>query len=135
MSLRLNMYVYKGWYMVTLSEEQRNIIGWVVTVGISVGLTALNILIVYCFYCVYRVIKNFSKRYWHLIKVMIYIITRWIADIHILSVGIHLQIVNVLTVILYKLKVVFNPKQYQPSPKKVTVFCFSGLTVFEGVVE
>jgi uncharacterized membrane protein YqjE len=49
--------------MVTLSEEQRNIIGWVVTVGISVGLTALNILIVYCFYCVYRVIKNFSKRY------------------------------------------------------------------------
>jgi hypothetical protein len=45
------------------SEEQRNIIGWVATIGISLGLTALNVLIVYCFYCGFKIIKNFSKKY------------------------------------------------------------------------
>lgn len=49
--------------MVTLSEEQRNIIGWVITVGFSLGIVALNLLILYLFYTSYKIIKNFAKKY------------------------------------------------------------------------
>lgn len=49
--------------MFTLSEEQRNIIGWVTTIGLSLGLSALTVLTTYCFYSLYRIIKNFSKNY------------------------------------------------------------------------
>ena len=47
--------------MFTLSEEQRNIIGWVVTIGMSLGVSAFTVLTTYCLYCLYKVIKNFSK--------------------------------------------------------------------------
>lgn len=49
--------------MVTLSEEQKNIIGWVITIGFSLGITALNALIMYCFYSSYKVIKKFSNKH------------------------------------------------------------------------
>ncbi len=49
--------------MFTLSEEQRNIIGWVMTIGISLGVSALTVLTTYCFYSLYKLIKNFSKKY------------------------------------------------------------------------
>lgn len=48
--------------MFTLSEEQRNIIGWVLTIGISLGVSALTVLTTYCFYSLYKVIKNFSNK-------------------------------------------------------------------------
>jgi hypothetical protein len=48
--------------MFTLSEEQRNIIGWVVTIGMSLGVSALTVLTTYCFYSLYKVIKNFSNK-------------------------------------------------------------------------
>lgn len=49
--------------MFTLSEEQHNIIGWVVTIGVSFGVSALTVLTMYCIYSLYRIIKNFSKNY------------------------------------------------------------------------
>lgn len=48
--------------MVTLSEEQRNIIGWVLTIGFSLGISGLSVLVMYCLYCCYKVIKKFSDR-------------------------------------------------------------------------
>lgn len=48
--------------MFTLSEEQRNIIGWVVTIGMSLGVSALTVLTTYCFYSLYKVLKNFSNK-------------------------------------------------------------------------
>jgi len=48
--------------MFTLSEEQRNIIGWAVTIGMSLGVSALTVLTVYCFYSCYKVIRNFSNK-------------------------------------------------------------------------
>lgn len=46
-----------------LNEEQRVVLGWVITVGSSCGLIALSSLVVYSIYAVFRVIRNFSKRY------------------------------------------------------------------------
>lgn len=45
------------------TEEQKVILGWVLTVCMSIGIIGLNFLIAYSFYCGYRVIKNFSKKY------------------------------------------------------------------------
>ena len=59
--------------MFTLSEEQRNIIGWVITIGMSFGVGALSALTLYCFYSCYKVIKNFAKKYWRLVNFLIYI--------------------------------------------------------------
>jgi hypothetical protein len=47
--------------MFTLNEEQRNIIGWFVTIGMCLGVSAFTVLTTYCLYCLYKVIKNFSK--------------------------------------------------------------------------
>jgi hypothetical protein len=49
--------------MFILSEEQRNIIGWVITIGMSFGVGALSALTLYCFYSCYKIIKNFAKKY------------------------------------------------------------------------
>lgn len=49
--------------MFTLNEEQRNIIGWVVTIGMSLGVSALTVLTMYCIYSLYRVVKDFVKKY------------------------------------------------------------------------
>jgi hypothetical protein len=49
--------------MVMLNEEQRIVLGWVITVGSSCGLIALSSLVVYSIYALYRVIRNFSKKY------------------------------------------------------------------------
>ena len=59
--------------MFTLSEEQHNIIGWVVTIGVSFGVSALTVLTMYCIYSLYRIIKNFSKNYWCFVNWVIYI--------------------------------------------------------------
>lgn len=67
------MSEYVLWDMFTLSEEQRNIIGWVVTIGISFGVSALTVLTMYCIYSLYRIIKNFSKNYWCFDNWVIYI--------------------------------------------------------------
>jgi len=53
---------YVLYNMFTLSEEQRNIIGWVVTIAMSLGVSALTVLTTYCFYSLYKVIKNFSNK-------------------------------------------------------------------------
>ena len=46
-----------------INEEHRKILGWVVTIGIGVVMVALNLLIVYGIHCIYRIMKNFSKKY------------------------------------------------------------------------
>lgn len=46
-----------------INEEQRVIIGWAITIGTSCGLVALSSLVVYSIYALYRVIRNFSKKY------------------------------------------------------------------------
>ena len=48
--------------MFTLNEEQRNIIGWFVTIGMCLGVSAFTVLTTYCLYCLYKVIKNFSNK-------------------------------------------------------------------------
>lgn len=45
------------------SEEQLHIIGWVLSIGISLCITSLSVLTIYCVYVLFRLIKNFSKRY------------------------------------------------------------------------
>lgn len=49
--------------MFQLSEEQRNIIGWVTTIGFSLGIGSLSALIIYFIYTCYKIVKNFSKKY------------------------------------------------------------------------
>lgn len=42
-----------------LSAMQINVLGWIVTVGFGLSTIALNVLIVYCFYKLYCIIKKF----------------------------------------------------------------------------
>ncbi len=53
--------VYKE-YMFSLNQEQLCIMGWVVTVGCSIIMSGLTLLLTYCLYCCYKVVKNFSNK-------------------------------------------------------------------------
>lgn len=45
------------------NEEQLHIIGWVLSIGISLFIGCVSALTVYCIYVLFRLVKNFSKRY------------------------------------------------------------------------
>jgi len=49
-------------YMFSMNQEQLNILGWVVTIGSSVIVIGLTLLLSYCLYYLYKVIKNFSNK-------------------------------------------------------------------------
>ena len=49
--------------MVTLNIMQTSVLNWTITIGISLIITALTTLIMYCFYIIYKLIKNFSNRH------------------------------------------------------------------------
>jgi len=49
-------------YMFTLNEQQLCIMGWVATVGFSIIMSGLTLLLTYCLYCCYKVVKNFSNK-------------------------------------------------------------------------
>ncbi len=49
-------------YMFSLNQEQLYIMGWVVTVGFSIIMSGLTLLLTYCLYCCYKVVKNFSNK-------------------------------------------------------------------------
>lgn len=54
--------VYIG-YMFSLNESQLLLLGWVITIGSSLIVMALTLLLSYCLYSLYRVVKDFSKKY------------------------------------------------------------------------
>lgn len=56
-------YVVYMMYMLSLNESQLCILGWIITIGSSVIVMGLTLLMVYCIYSLYKVIKNFSKKY------------------------------------------------------------------------
>ena len=49
-------------YMFSLNKEQLNILGWVVTIGSSIIVMGMTLLLSYCLYYLYKVIKNFSNK-------------------------------------------------------------------------
>jgi len=49
--------------MYMFTDEQKNIIGWVVTGGIAVISLAMSVLFSYCMYVFYKVIKKFEERH------------------------------------------------------------------------
>lgn len=49
--------------MVMLNEIQLGILGWIITIGGGIIVSCLSLLVVYCIYCLYKVIRNFSKKY------------------------------------------------------------------------
>jgi uncharacterized membrane protein len=49
-------------YMFSLNQEQLNILGWVVTIGSSIIVMGMTLLLSYCLYYLYKVIKNFSNK-------------------------------------------------------------------------
>ena len=49
-------------YMLSLNESQLMLLGWVVTIGSSVIVIGLTLLLSYCLYYLYKVIKNFSNK-------------------------------------------------------------------------
>ena len=70
-------------YMFSLNQEQLCIMGWVVTIGTSVIVSGLTLLLMYCLYCCYKVVKNFSNKNWCLCKLLIYIIVMRVRYTHI----------------------------------------------------
>jgi uncharacterized membrane protein len=48
--------------MLSLNESQLCILGWVVTIGTSVIVMGFTLLMMYCIYSLYKVIKNFSNK-------------------------------------------------------------------------
>ena len=49
-------------YMFSMNQEQLCILGWVVTIGSSIIVMGMTILLSYCLYCLYNLIKNFSNK-------------------------------------------------------------------------
>jgi len=49
-------------YMFSLNQEQLLILGWVITIGGSIIVMGMTILLSYCLYCLYKLIKNFSNK-------------------------------------------------------------------------
>lgn len=54
---------YILWYMLSLNESQLLLLGWSITIGSVLIVIGLTLLLSYCLYSLYRVIKNFSKKY------------------------------------------------------------------------
>lgn len=48
--------------MLSLNQEQLNVLGWVFTIGSSVIVIGLTLLLSYCLYYLYKVVKDFSKK-------------------------------------------------------------------------
>lgn len=48
--------------MVMLNESQLMLLGWVITIGSSIIVMGLTLLLNYCLYCLYKLIKNFANK-------------------------------------------------------------------------
>lgn len=50
-------------YMLSFNESQLMVMGWVLTVGVSVITTCVVLLVMYCLYSLYKVVRNFGNKY------------------------------------------------------------------------
>lgn len=48
--------------MVMLNDSQLMLLGWIVTIGSSIIVMAMTLLLSYCIYCLYKLIKNFANK-------------------------------------------------------------------------
>lgn len=49
--------------MLSFNENQLMVMGWVLTVGVSVITMCVTLLLIYCVYSLYRVVRNFGNKY------------------------------------------------------------------------
>jgi uncharacterized membrane protein len=49
-------------YMFSLNQEQLCILGWVIAIGSSIVVIGMTLLLNYCLYCLYKVVKDFSNK-------------------------------------------------------------------------
>ena len=49
-------------YMFSLNESQLLLLGWTITIGSSLIVIGLTLLLSYCLYSLYKVVKDFSKK-------------------------------------------------------------------------
>lgn len=48
--------------MVMLNESQLMLLGWMITIGTSIIVMGLTLLLSYCLYCLYKVVKDFANK-------------------------------------------------------------------------
>jgi uncharacterized membrane protein len=49
--------------MLSFNESQLMLLGWIITIGSSIIVMGMTLLVMYCIYSLYRIVKNFSKKY------------------------------------------------------------------------
>jgi hypothetical protein len=48
--------------MLSLNESQLMLLGWVIAIGSSIVVIGMTLLLNYCLYCLYKVVKDFSNK-------------------------------------------------------------------------